>query len=458
MQDKGKLGMMSCITILVGGMVGSAIFSLSGLTYAAAGPATILTWVLGGVILLLYGLQTAELCTIYPESGGSFVFPYKALGSTETAKKGWGWAAAWALLNVNLFGAAFSAVYIATYLGVAFPFFSNQILWAVVWVVLVGVLCMCNISVAGTVNLVLVVGLIITMLIYAFTGFGSFNAANFSPFFTQGAAGGAGFIGQIPTAMLAYGAIVSVAFMIGQVKNPKKTVPRSMLVAMVITIVMYVLVILSTIGMVAAKFFIEDPGMQYVPLYAAAWTVLYNLPWLPGLISIAATLALTTTMLVLLMTAGWTVQAAADYGMLPKGLAKINPRTGTPVNALVGCTLVVLLFSVIPAFTGYLVNTGAICMALCVVVLSVALLSARKGHIRKPDEFHVAGGAVIPVITIVLVLVFILPVLFQPLNYWLLALAWFAVGAVLFLLFRNSGSVSASRTGKAEDAAPPDEG
>ena len=100
--EQGKLGTLECVMILVGGMVGSAVFSLSGLTYAMAGAGTIVSWIIGGLILLLYGLETAELCSIYPESGGIFVFPHEALGKTRLGKEAWGWGAAWSLLNVNI--------------------------------------------------------------------------------------------------------------------------------------------------------------------------------------------------------------------------------------------------------------------------------------------------------------------------------------------------------------------
>ena len=52
---KGKLTTVSCVTIMMGAMIGSAIFSLSGVTYAMAGPAHILTWIAAAVILLIYG-------------------------------------------------------------------------------------------------------------------------------------------------------------------------------------------------------------------------------------------------------------------------------------------------------------------------------------------------------------------------------------------------------------------
>ena len=67
--EKGKLGLLSSTTILIGGMIGSAIFSLSGVTIMNAGPAAIISWIIAGIILIAYGLQTAELSTMYPQSG-----------------------------------------------------------------------------------------------------------------------------------------------------------------------------------------------------------------------------------------------------------------------------------------------------------------------------------------------------------------------------------------------------
>ena len=59
----GSLGLWTCVAMIAGGMVGSAIFSLSGLTMTAAGPSAILTWAIAAVIMLCYGLICAELST-----------------------------------------------------------------------------------------------------------------------------------------------------------------------------------------------------------------------------------------------------------------------------------------------------------------------------------------------------------------------------------------------------------
>lgn len=57
----GSLGLVACVTMIAGGMIGSAIFSLSGLTVYQAGPSAILSWVIAAAIMLIYGLVVAEL-------------------------------------------------------------------------------------------------------------------------------------------------------------------------------------------------------------------------------------------------------------------------------------------------------------------------------------------------------------------------------------------------------------
>jgi amino acid transporter len=434
-ENDGKLGVLACTMILIGGMVGSAVFSLSGVTYAIAGPASIISWVVAGIILMTFGLMAAELGGIYPESGGAFVFPYEALGKTKKSKEAWGWATAWLYLNVNFFGAAFSAIYIANYLGTAFPFFAPyQTQLAIIWVIACGLLTMMNISIAGRVNLVLVLLLIALILVYCFAGFGAFNSEYLTPFFSQGSGGTFGFIGAIPIAMLAYGAVVSIAFMVSQVRNPKKTVPRAVLSATAVAIVLYIAVIFVTSGLLKASYFnaAETAWAQYVPLYAAAWTTLYSLPWLPAVISIAAVLALTTTLLVLMMTAGWTIQSAAAKGLLPKGLAKINSKTKAPVNAMLLTLIVVIISSVIPDVTNVLINSGAISLALVVCIMSATLIAARKKNERKSGDFRLFGGSVVPVILSLAVLYFILPGIYQAWSYWRITAIWFIAGVVIF--------------------------
>ena len=157
----GKLGLTACVGIVVGGCIGSAIFSLSGLTMYYAGASSIISWILSGIILCMYGMQVCELAVRYPKSGGIFVFPQKVFGE-KNQKRGdfWGFVSAWGYIVSNFIAIAFSAIYVATYLGVSFESLASlQVPLAIVSVAICMVLNLMRITDAGKFNNLLVVAL-----------------------------------------------------------------------------------------------------------------------------------------------------------------------------------------------------------------------------------------------------------------------------------------------------------
>lgn len=435
---KGKLTTVSCVTIMMGAMIGSAIFSLSGVTYAMAGPAHILTWIAAAAILLVYGLIAAELACMYPVSGGLYVYPREILGKTRAAKEFWGWTSAWAFLNTGIFGAAFSAIYVSTYMGRIIPGVDDHmILAAVAACVLCGILNIFNISFVGKVNLILVIFISVILLIYSGFGFTAVEPANFVPFFTKGYAGGAGFISAIPNAMLAYGGIVTLVSVSGDIHEPKKTIPKAMILSIVLTTALYLLVIVATVGMIGTEEFTANPGLQYYPLYAAIDKAFPGAAWLGMLISVAALLALLTTLLVLIMSVANTIAAAAQTGFLPAFLGKYNAKTKTPAAAIILSTAVVTGIACFPQFVTEITATGAVAMVVTVALLSYTLLAARKKIKSERDDFHLPGGRILPLIVVAVLLLFLL---LQPIKAIALCGIWFFIGYVIYgiVIFKSS--------------------
>jgi len=436
--QNGKLGLLDTTTILIGGMIGSAIFSLSGLTILNSGPAAILSWITAAVILFAYGLQTAELATLFPRSGGVFVFPAKTLGNNEKQGRLWGWISTWAYLFGTWAGAAFSAIYVSIYLGVGFPIFEKyQVPIAIAAVVICGLLNIVNISITGKANTILTAGLAATLVLFIVIALfsGQWDANMFSPFFTQGAKGTWGFMGSIPIAMVAYGSIVAAAFMVGEIRDPNKTVPKAMSIAMLVVVSLYTLVIVSVLGLVSSAFLQENPGMAYLPLYAAAFTKLASIPWLAKLISISAVLALLTTILVVMALAARTLQASAISGILPKFLAENNKKTGVPVNAQIVVMVIVGVIAAFPSLTNFIVNLGSLCNAIVVAIICLTIVAARKKFPAEPGSFRAPGGDVLPIITlIVLIAAYIPDILAGGWHLWAWTAAYYLVGMIIYAL------------------------
>lgn len=438
--NNGKLGLFACIAIIVGGCIGSAIYSLSGMTMYTAGPACILSWALAGIILMLYGMQVTELSSRFPASGGIFVFPQKALGK-KNQKTGelWGFVSAWAYIVSNTIAVAFSAIYVATYMGAGFEKLANlQIPLAIAAVVICTALNLLKITDAGKFNNIIVAALAITLVLFACMAIfgGTFDPGKFTPFFTQGVGGGSGFIKAIPTASLAYGACVSIAFMVSEIKDPNKNVPKSLIIGLLIIIVLYLLVIVGTLGNLDIAILKDDKNsfFRYVPIFAAIWTsALGKYMWLSKLISISALLALITTMLVLLAITARTFQATAQNGYLPKVFAK-ESKNGVPASATLLIGAVALVLSCFPEWTEMIVNLGAIFSIISIIITCISLIVARKNDGSKvKDGFTAPLGNILPIITIiVLTLCYVPDIINGSWKMLLFTIIVYAIGMIIY--------------------------
>lgn len=436
-QSGGSLTLFPAVTMIAGGMIGSAIFSLSGLVMWGAGPASVISFIIAALIMLCYGLVCAELATRYPRSGGVFVFPRKALGKDEKTGRFWGWIAVWGYINANIVAVSFAAIYVGTYLGVGFPALNGlQVPLAIASVVVVFLMNIMKMSSLGKLNNVLVAGIVITMLIYIFTAFGSgaWDASTLVPFFTQGSAGKFGVISCVPTAMVGYGSIVAVSFMVQEIKNPNRTVPKAVLIAMALVCALYVGMVLATVGMVSAGFLNENPGMRFIPMFAACFTKLGAFPWMTKVISISALLALITTMLVVMSLTARAIKAVSDDGLFPESFGKMS-KNGIPV---VATTIVAVISGVIacfPGFTETLVNLGALFAIVVNVMANVSLIAARKKEELPEGAFKAPLGNFLPIFALVAILICNISDIFSGnVQVYLFTLGWYAIGIVYFFI------------------------
>ena len=430
-KDSGKLGLVACIAILTGGCIGSAIFSLSGMTMYYAGPAAIITWIVAAIILGCYGVQVAELSVRYPHSGGVYVFPAKSLN------KFWGFAAAWGYIISNFIAVAFSAIYVATYLGVGFEALAGlQIPLALASILFCVILNMMKVTDAGKFNNVLVGLLIITMLLFSGIALshGNFNFDNFSNFF-DGGMGKTGWIQAIPNAMVAYGSVVAIAFMVGQVKDPNRTVPKSMAIALIIVVSLYLLMIVGTLGHITTQFLVDNPGMRFIPMFAAAWTSMTNVPWLSKLISVSAFIALITNMLVVQNLNALTIRAMAEDGALPKVLAKSN-KNGAPSAGIILAAVVAGILSCQPSWTELLVNLGSIAAAVTVVIVCYSLIASRKQMPSIEGKYKAPGGNALSWATIIVIVASYIPAIFNGgAKMWIFTAIIYIVGILIYFLY-----------------------
>jgi amino acid transporter len=88
-QLKRHVGVVGLLFASVGSIIGSGWLFGALNASVTAGPAAIISWALGGVLILLIALVYAELGTMFPLSGGVVRFPHLAFGSFASYSAGW---------------------------------------------------------------------------------------------------------------------------------------------------------------------------------------------------------------------------------------------------------------------------------------------------------------------------------------------------------------------------------
>lgn len=372
-----RMGIVSSSFLLVGSMFGSAIFSLSGLTIYEAGPASLLTWLIAAILMLMYGLYASELAIYYPKSGGIYVFPKKAI----PGKKGkfLAWITCWGYLIGNFAAIAFSSIYVGIYLGVSFEWANDfTVVLSIGSIAVCFLLNIIKLKNASKLNIFMVSCLVVIAVIFIVVAIS--NKDNYTsalcPFFTQGHSGSFGFLSMVPTAIVAYGAVSTVAFMASEVKNPKKTIPISCVIAIAIIAALYLLIIFSCVLYVNQEFINNNPSLKMVPLFAVC-SQLHNSYWLACLISIAAVLSLLTTILALIAINARAIQAAAKDGILPKFFASMS-NNSQPIMAIIVTSIIPAVFACLPNFVSEIISLGIIFNVLKMIIILVSLLFARR--------------------------------------------------------------------------------
>jgi len=395
---KGGLGLWQVVFLAAGGMIGAAVFSLSGLTAAMAGPSAILAWVLAGMLMILVAVNFAELATAFPRIGGVAHYPLETLGPNRGVRAFFGFVTGWSWAWTELIGAAFSALVLYQFLGVALVPWGVVI--SVVVLAAVYILNIVGISPTVKVNFILFLLLALTMVIFFFAGIGKVEMGNYSPFF---ATGSLGFLSAIPIAALGFGAWMVITSLAAEIKEPKKNIPRAILYSLIFTLVLYFLMLFVTYGTVPSSSwsFANDYAVYAAPDFAATMFAGGAL-WIMIVIKIAAVLALVTTVTALFADASRVFCALGQTGIMPSFLGKINAKSGQPLAALTWVFVFTILMNIfLYDKLAQIITVGSIFLALAFLISLFASIGLKTFRRDVKPPYRAPGGIAAPIIGII---------------------------------------------------------
>lgn len=425
-----KLNLIQTIALLVSGMIGSAIFSLSGLTISYAGPLSILSWIFAAIIQLFYGLSMAELATTYKKSGGVFIFPESSFDGEKGRRLGF--MSAWGNFMADVVSVAFSSTYIAIYLSASFPTISKyQIPISIITIIICLLLNSIRFSTTGKINMILAIILAAILIFFSFIAIRNetFSIGNLIPYYGYGKNINLGLFKAIPVAMIGYSSVMSISFMVSEIDNADKNIKRAVYIGMSVVVLLYIVVIFAVVGNITSKELV-DTDMVFIPLFAVCFQKLINFPYMKILISIAAVVALFTTMLVVMAINGRCMKAIADKKLLPGIFSKVN-KADTPILSMMVLSIASIILSLFPSITETLVNLGALFAIITIVINLLSLIETRRK--KRQSSFHspLSNVGVIVIIAI-FIICYIPDILSGGLNLWAFTMIWYLIGIVVY--------------------------
>ncbi len=320
------LSLPGAIAVSVGGML-SGIFVLPGLAVGITGSSVWLAFLVAALCILPAVLSKSELATAMPKSGGTYVYIERAFGPLFGTIAGIG---LWLSL---LLKSAFSLVGLSFYLYVLIEVdesYTKYIaLLALLFILLLNVF---GVKKVEKTQLVIVTISVLSLITIVFFGFNSFDSKLMEPVFSEG---GSGFIAGVAFLYISYAGVTKIAAVAGEIKNPEKNLPRTMIVSLLLITTVYVLVALVLVGNVDQSVLSTDIkpihtlfqtiGGDYFGYFAAVVGVI-------TLMSMANSGVLASSRFPFAM---------AKDKMMPGFLGLVNSKFMTPVAAILTTSLLI---------------------------------------------------------------------------------------------------------------------
>ena len=391
----GELGLLDCMLLSVGGMVGSAIFIFPGSTGRLAGPAAVGAWLLAGLLMVSIALCYAELSLAFPKTGAVAVFPYEALGPYPSVRafasylEGVGYSVGW------VFGITISALAIADYLAVLFPAAGGHAV--AIGLVAVGLAALVNllgVDVTSRTNLLLSAFLLATLLAFVAAGLVHFRPSHYDPLVVSGPVK---FFAAVQIAITAYGAWTAIPAAIEEVRNPARTAPRAILLSLAITTVLYTGIVAVIHGVVPPGEFVEGSLTMTAPLNVATEAIGFG--WLRSLLALAAVVAIFTTLLVGVMSASRVLFALGRNNTLPPAFAATSARFRVPWVGIVAVAVVSGALVAVPQyFYQLLVVAAVVGTGVPYAINILSFVGLRYYRTDVAPSFRAPGGYALPVV------------------------------------------------------------
>lgn len=426
---KRVMGPGLLLLFIVGDILGTGIYALTGEVAAEVGGVVWLPFLVAFAVALLTAFSYLELVTKYPKAAGAALYTHKAFGIHFVT-----FLTAFAVMSSGITSASTASRAFASNMSDGFGLGLSEFtvtLIALGFMVLIAALNFRGVSESVKTNVVLTCVELTGLLIIILIGFWAIakGQGDVSRAFTFEPSGERGmFWSVIAATTLAFFAMVGFedsVNMAEESKDPSRIFPKVLLGGLVLTGVIYLLVSVSAITLVSA----EDLGEGNTPLLKV---VEAGAPWFPlSVFGIITMFAVANSALINMLMASRLVYGMSREGVLPGVLGRVHKARRTPYTAIIFTSLLAIALITFVGAVPDLGGTTALLLLGVFTVVNVAVLVLRKD---KVDHDHFEAPTIMPILGAITCAFLVGPWTGRDTVQYAIAGVLLALGVVLWLV------------------------
>ena len=356
---------------------------------ASSGPGLTLLLLLALPVIwaLPMALVASELGSAIPDSGGFYVWTRRALGDFWGFQAGWWWSLA-LLVDTSLY-IVLSATYLQNQIG-----FSDELYYAICWSVIavctvVNVLGIKVVAIGSSLFAILIIS---PILVLAVVGLANWQFNPFTPMTPPGTdllgTDGALVVG-LSIGMWFYSGYESMSTLAGEIEEPQRIIPKALMLALPFVALMYVLPTLASLAAFGHWELFSVDGKEGTVSFVDIGRALGGAALGHALLA-SVVLGNLALYLDYMASGARPLQKLAADGLLPKPLATINKRLGTPVVALLLIAGVNGILVIGPFQSLVIIDVLLMVASYALILVAAVRLRAREPDMIRP--FRIPGG------------------------------------------------------------------
>ncbi|SHO45204.1 putative Uncharacterized amino acid permease YfnA [Nitrosotalea sinensis] len=411
---KRSLGLFDATALAVGAIIGAGIFVISGVAAGLAGPAVILSIIIAGIVSSFTAYSYVRLASKFTEEGGPYVYAKNTISRFAGFITGWLW------LFANIVAGATVSLGLASYVTSLLPTLPIVPI-AILSILILVILNIVGIKQSSIFNAVLVALKLSALSLFIVIGFSHLNFSFYEPFSPNGIKG---ILSSAALIFFAYTGFGRPATAAEEIKDPKHTIPRSIVLALVLSSIVYILVGIVSTGLIPYQK-IANSGSPITD------SIEYGIKiyWLEIFVSFAAIVATVSVLLTTIIGVSRVSFAMARDNLLPKFFSKMHKRFSTPYLSIL---ITGAVMAILPIFgslkqTANVTNFGSLLVYAIVNFTAILLIAKDQNRMRRYLMVIPALG----LISCIALLYFLTPI------SWIIGISWIAVGCVYYVVIKH---------------------